>query len=219
MKKFSFILAVILLVVCIVPVAFANTAETGVSPEQALQLLTDGNTRFVTEKHGASNIGQVRRNELTKGQHPFAIIVSCSDSRVPPELVFDQGLGDLFVIRTAGEVVDDIALGSIEYAVEHLGVHLVVVLGHEECGAVKAAVAGGEIPGHIAAITKAIQPAVLQAKTEAGDQVSNAVKDNVDLIVKKLIVTKPIIDDAVAHKHIQIVGGVYDLKTGKVNFR
>ncbi|MDU2064491.1 MAG: carbonic anhydrase [Sporomusaceae bacterium] len=219
MRKWVSMVVMMAFVLCFAPAAWANSSATGVSADKALQLLTDGNSRFVAEQQKASNIGQARRTELTKGQHPFAIIVSCSDSRVPPELVFDQGLGDLFVIRTAGEVVDDVALGSIEYAVEHVGVHLIVVLGHEDCGAVKAAVAGGEVPGHIGAITKAIEPAVLQAANQSGDKVSNTVKANVDLIVKKLMMTKPIISEGVSHDSVKIAGAVYDLKTGKVIFR
>ncbi|WP_378956408.1 carbonic anhydrase [Pelosinus sp. sgz500959] len=215
-KKLSvFIVAMVLLM----STALANGTEVGVNADTAKQMLIDGNQRFVTEKHADINIGQMRREELTKGQHPFAIVVSCSDSRVPPELVFDEGLGDLFVIRTAGEVVDDVALGSIEYAVEHLGVKLVVVLGHEECGAVKATIAGGEVPGHIVAIAKAITPAVNQAKMKKGDLLSNSVKANVDMIVAKLNASEPIIKEKIEKDHVKVVGAVYELQTGKVVFR
>jgi len=215
-KKLSvFVVAMMLLM----STALANGTEVGVNAEEAMKLLVDGNQRFVTEKYAENNIGQTRREEIAKGQHPFAIIVSCSDSRVPPELVFDEGLGDLFVIRTAGEVVDDVALGSIEYAIEHLGVKLVVVLGHQECGAVKATVAGGEVPGHIAAIAKAIVPAVNQAKLQQGDLLSNAVAANVDLIVGKLHKSEPIIKESIEKDHVDVVGAVYDLKTGRVAFR
>ena len=109
------------------------------------------------------NQGVERRKELVEGQHPFAIILCCSDSRVPPEVIFDQGLGDLFIVRTAGNVFDNIALGSIEYAVEHLEVPLLVVLGHGQCGAVTATVEGGHAPGHISNVVEAIQPAVVKA--------------------------------------------------------
>jgi carbonic anhydrase len=219
LKKYRVILVAMMLCMLWTFTAFANVAEVGVSADKALQMLIDGNNRFVTEKYGNINIGQTRREVLTKGQHPFAVIVSCSDSRVPPELIFDEGLGDLFVIRTAGEVDDDVVLGSIEYAVEHLGTKLVVVLGHEDCGVVKATIAGGEVPGHLPAIVNAIKPAVDKAKTEQGDLVANAVKDNVDLIVSTLTASEPIIKEAIEKGHVKVVGGVYDLKTGKVAFR
>src|ERR1043165_1234695 len=128
-----------------------GSEPSSISGPDALKRLLDGNARFVagksTEPQGVALVE--RRAALTKDQKPFAIIVSCSDSRVPPELIFDVGLGDIFVVRTAGEVVDNIDTGSIEYAVEHLGVSLIVVLGHERCGAVSAAVSGGNESGHI----------------------------------------------------------------------
>lgn len=215
-KKLSLFVVAMMLVMS---TALASGTEAGVNAEKAIQMLIDGNQRFVIEKHANVNMGQMRREELTKGQHPFAIIVSCSDSRVPPELVFDEGLGELFVVRTAGEVVDDVALGSIEYAIEHLGVKLVVVLGHEECGAVKATIAGGEVPGHIVAIANAISPAVDQAKKQKGDLLMNSVNANVDLIVAKLNKSEPIIKETIEKDHVKIVGAVYELKTGKVVFR
>ena len=215
-KKISVFLVAMVLVMS---TALANGAETGVNADKAIQMLVDGNQRFVTEQYADLNIGQMRREELTKGQHPFAIIVSCSDSRVSPELVFNEGLGDLFVIRTAGEVVDDVALGSIEYAVEHLGVKLVVVLGHEECGAVKATIAGGKVPGHIVAITNAIVPAINQAKIKEGDLLTNSIETNVDLVVNKLNTSEPILKESIEKDHVKIVGAVYELKTGEVVFR
>jgi carbonic anhydrase len=214
-KKVSvFLVAMVLLM----STAFANSAEVSVNADKAMQFLVEGNQRFMTEQHANVHNGQARRDELTKGQHPFAIVVSCSDSRVPPELVFDEGLGELFVVRTAGEVVDDVAMGSIEYAIEHLGVKLVVVLGHEECGAVKATIAGGEVPGHILAIAKAITPAVNQAKLQKGDLLTNSIRANIDLIVDKLKTSEPIIKETIAKDHVKIVGAVYELKTGKVVF-
>ena len=135
---------------------FASTVlaggTAGLDAEESLKKLMDGNRRFVSETYDRGDIGPGRRAEISKGQRPFAVIVDCSDSRVVPEFIFDQGLGDLFVIRTAGNIVDDIAIGSVEYAVKHLGVRLVLVLGHDDCGAVKATVAGGKAEGHIDAI-------------------------------------------------------------------
>ena len=131
------------------------------SSDTAKQLLIEGNARFISGKTLSKDLSSTRRIDLMKnGQHPFAVIVSCSDSRVPPELLLDQALGDLFVIRVAGNVITPVELGSVEYAVEHLKAPLVVVLGHEGCGAVTAAVQGGEIPGSISAITDKIKPAV-----------------------------------------------------------
>lgn len=220
MKQYRILLAFVLALVLALPTALASSGHdtSTVAPDTALQLLRDGNARFVSANYGKPDIGQSRRTELTKGQHPFAVIVSCSDSRVPPELVFDQGLGNLFVVRTAGEVVDDVALGSIEYAVEHLGAKLVVVMGHEQCGAVKAAVAGGEAPGHLPAIVGAIAPAVAKAKTQPGDVLQNSIAANVDLIVNKLQTSEPVLQKA-AHHEIKIVGAVYHLDSGSVDFR
>ncbi|HEY4484757.1 MAG TPA: carbonic anhydrase, partial [Nitrospiria bacterium] len=125
----------------------------GLNPDKALTMLMEGNARYVEGKMLHPNQAADRMGELAKGQHPFAVILGCADSRVPPEIVFDQGLGDLFVLRVAGNIADDAVIGSIEYAVEHLGTTLVFVLGHERCGAVSAAVEvvtkGAKVPGHI----------------------------------------------------------------------
>ena len=160
-----------------------------------------------------------RRAELTKSQHPFAIIVSCSDSRVPPEIVFDQGLGDLFVIRVAGNVIDDQSLGSIEYAVDHLAVRLIVVLGHQRCGAVKAAketiAAKGKAPAHIQSLVMAIQPAV--EATVNGD-LEATVKANVKDVVQALRSSTPILKPKVDSDELKVLGAYYSLDTGSVTF-
>ncbi|MDR3592506.1 MAG: carbonic anhydrase [Negativicutes bacterium] len=187
--------------------------------EHALKRLIKGNERYVTEDYADIDVGIERREELAEGgQRPFAVIVGCSDSRVPPEIVFDQGLGDLFVVRTAGEVVDQIALGSVEYAIEHLGVRLIVVLGHEDCGAVKAAVEDSREPGHIALIVEAIKPAVEQARRQPGDLLDNAIKENVDLNICR-IKASHLIREAMTTDCLKIIGAVYDLYDGRVNFR
>jgi carbonic anhydrase len=184
----------------------------------ALQRLKDGNKRFVegttTHEHQQAD----RRAEIAKGQNPFAIIVCCSDSRVPPEIVFDQGLGDIFVVRTAGNVVDEVGFGSVEYAVEHFGTRLVVVLGHDRCGAVRAAVSGGEAHGHVQAVLKAIRPAVEKVQGQPGDPVNNAVRANVSDVVKSLCTTAPILPDRVEAGRLTIVGARYDLDDGHVEF-
>jgi carbonic anhydrase len=160
-----------------------------------------------------------RRAELTKSQHPFAIIVSCSDSRVPPEIVFDQGLGDLFVLRVAGNVIDDHSLGSIEYAVDHLAVRLIVVLGHQRCGAVKAAketiAAKTEAPAHIQSLVTAIQPAV---KATVHDDLETTVKANVKDVVQALRSSTPVLKPKVDSGELRVLGGYYSLDTGSVAF-
>jgi len=200
---------------------FANSFAAGpstVSPNEALKRLMRGNACFVSGHlihAGPEEIAEAR-GAVAKGQKPFAVIVGCSDSRVGPEIVFDQGLGDLFVVRTAGEVVDAVALGSIEYAVEHLGSPLVVVLGHERCGAVSAAVAGAKEPGHIAAVLRAIEPAVKQTKGKPGDPVENAVRAQAIDVARQLQDAKPILAERVQSGKLKIVAARYDLDSGKV---
>ncbi|MGA9176521.1 MAG: carbonic anhydrase [Desulfobacterales bacterium] len=143
-------------------------------------------------------------------------MLSCSDSRVPPEILFDQGLGDLFVIRLAGNILDDAALASLEYAVEHLGVKYIMVLGHERCGAVEAALKGGEVPGHIGSLVKAIQPAVEKAKNQPGDLLDNAVRANITIVVQQLKSSEPILEELVKKGDLTVVGTRYDLDDGVV---
>ena len=195
--------------------ALATENVKTVSADAALGNLVDGNARFVGEKYLHDHISADYRKELAKGQHPFAVIVTCSDSRVSPELIFDQGLGDLFVIRTAGEVVDELEIGSIEYAVEHLGAKLVVVLGHESCGAVSAAVNGGEMPKNIASIVSQIKPAVIKAKGQKGNIIDNAIVNNVNLVVDKINNNSDVLKEA---KDVKVVGAVYSLSNSKVEF-
>jgi carbonic anhydrase len=196
--------------------AFAASHATGMAPDLALAKLKRGNLRAVKNEAIHPHQSRARRLEVADGQQPFAIVVACSDSRVAPELVFDQGLGDLFVIRVAGNVIDDAALGSIEYAVEHLGAKLIVVLGHERCGAVKAALDGGEAPAHIGALIRAIAPVVEETKDVKGDRLDAAVRANVTRIVKQLRASEPMLHDAVAAKAISVVGMEYDLDSGRV---
>ena len=199
--------------------AIANASEpTSVNTDDGLKRLLDGNARFVAGKSDELNGSQLieRRVALAKDQKPFAVIVSCSDSRVPPELIFNVGLGEVFVVRTAGEVVDAIALGSIEYAVEHLGSSLIVVLGHQRCGAVAAAVSGSNETGKIPDVLKAIAPAVEETKGKAGDPIDNAVRANAVDIAKRLQSTSPIIAPRVLSGKVKVVAARYDLDTGGV---
>ena len=189
---------------------------TGLSAEQALRNLKDGNKRYVESIMDHPRQTAQRRTGIAKSQHPFAMILSCSDSRVPPEVIFDQGLGDLFVVRTAGNIADDIALGSLEYGAEHLGVKLIVVLGHERCGAVDATVKGGAAPGHIATLVEAIRPAVEQSKANPGDPVHNAVRANVKRVVSQLESSEPVLSERVRQGTLRIVAARYDLDSGAV---
>ena len=170
-----------------------SSSPTGTPPRQAVAALAAGNARFVagTATHPDQSVD--RRAEVAPAQHPIAVIVSCSDSRVPPEIVFDQGLGDLFVVRCAGNVVSNEDLGSIEYAAEHQGVRLVVVLGHQRCGAVTAAAQSDHAPGHIDSLVRAIRPAVLAVRGKPGDPIDNAVRANVRLVVHRIATSQPII--------------------------
>src|SRR5687768_13038318 len=153
----------------------AKGGKTTLSPDQALELLKDGNRKFLTDSPVRAAVGRQRRLEIAQSQAPFAAYVTCSDSRVSPELLFGRGLGELFIIRNAGNTVDTVALGSIEYAVAELGVPLVVVMGHERCGAVAAAAAvvrdNATFPGAIGRMVEPIVPAVLKAQGQPGDLV------------------------------------------------
>lgn len=206
------LLALLFAILFITPV-LASSTITAVPADIAQKLLLDGNQRFLSDKYAMPQVGQDRRTELAKGQHPFAVIVSCSDSRVAPEILFNQGLGDLFVIRVAGNVLDSLELGSVEYAVEHLGTKLVVVLGHEKCGAVKATIDGGDVPPNIGAIAAKIQPAVDSARATNPANIYEASADaNVNNMVTLLQA-----DPVLAHiDGVKIVGAKYHLDSGQV---
>jgi carbonic anhydrase len=187
-----------------------------VSADEALKRLVDGNKRYVFGKLMHPNQTRVRRGEVEGGQHPFAIVLGCSDSRVPPEVIFDQGLGDLFVVRVAGNIVDDVVLGSIEYAAEHLHAPLIVVLGHSSCGAVGATVAGGELAGHLPGIADAIRPAVEKTKGQQGDAVNNAAKANAQMVVDQLRSCKPVLAPLVRSGDLKVIAAFCDIGSGKV---
>jgi len=196
-----------------------HTEQPAVVPAEAISKLKEGNGRYTSGSLQHPGQTTERRAELTKSQHPFAIIVSCSDSRVPPEIVFDQGLGDLFICRVAGNVINDEGLGSIEYAVDHLGVRLIVVLGHQRCGAVQAAketiAAKGKAPGHIESLVTAIKPAV---ESTAKDDLETTIKANVKHVVQALRSSTPILKAKVDSGDVQVIGGYYSLDTGAVTF-
>jgi carbonic anhydrase len=194
--------------------------ETKISP---LQKLEKGNQRFASGKPVHPDETLERLRELKKGQHPFAIVVSCSDSRVPAELVFDQGLGNIFSIRTAGNVIGDYELGSIEYAVEHLDCKLVVVMGHKDCGAIKAFISSDGHYEHLDHIKKIIEyiEREKEEKNLANDHELNldkAIDANIAHGVTFLKTAEPILKEFYDSKKVEIIGALYDIETGKVTF-
>src|SRR3954469_13349577 len=217
--------------------AHAAGKTTDLTADQALQRLKDGNRKFMADTPDQTPAVQMdnprlnheRRFEIAQGQTPFAVLVSCSDSRVPPELLFGRGLGELFIVRNAGNTVDTVALGSLEYAVAQLGVPLVLVLGHERCGAVDAALSVVEknatFPGSIGQMLEPIVRAALQAKSTApanasrDDVLDKAVRENVRRVVTRLrSAAEPILMDPLKGGQLKIVGARYDLDDGSVEF-
>ena len=193
--------------------------QVKVSPDEALFRLKEGNQRFIEGKSLKPHQDFKRIKEVATGQFPFATIVGCSDSRVPNEIIFDQGLGDLFIVRTAGQVSSYASWGSIEFAEEVLGTKLIVVLGHTQCGAVNAAVNLPEVPGHIVTLINAIKPAVLKAKEKhSKDLLAAAIRENILMQVEQLKNLEPVLAKQVRQGNIRIIGALYDLQTGQVEF-
>ena len=194
---------------------------SSVPADQGLQRLIEGNKRFVAGTlTSLGNLAQ-DRDQLTSGQSPFAVVVCCSDSRVPPELVFDQTLGQLFVVRTAGQVIDEAARGSIVYGVDYLKAPLLLVLGHSGCGAVEAALAaiqGSPIPGYAYRFAEGIGPAVQSVLDQPGDQLDNAIRANIAMGVEQLETAEPDLAAAVRSGQLTVAGGYYDLASGEVSF-
>lgn len=190
-------------------------AESDMTPDQALEKLMAGNQRFLTNKRENPHQTPERIKEVAQSQKPFAAILGCADSRVAPEILFDRGIGDLFVVRVAGNLANLENIGSEEYAALVLGTKVLMVLGHERCGAVKAAVENEEVPDMINSLLYEIQPAVDIARKQPGDLLANAVKANVNLQVKRLQ-SSPVIAKLVSENKLKIVGAYYDLDEGKV---
>ncbi|MBO9540518.1 carbonic anhydrase [bacterium] len=203
-------------VLSLAPIASAAPSGPVSSGDEALTILMAGNKRYLTETFRHSGHGTQRRGEIAKVQHPVALVLGCADSRVPPELVFDQGLGDLFTVRVAGNVADASVLGSIEYAVGHLDVPLVMVLGHEHCGMVEATLKGGQAEGHLQHLAEAIRPALVSVDKRTGDVLDAAVRANVRYVVQQLKVSKPLLADRIKAGKLKVVGARYDLDTGEV---
>lgn len=189
------------------------------NPAIGLKKLMGGNRRFIEGKTIRPRQDSAALHGTEGGQKPFAIIVGCSDSRVPNEIIFDQGVGDLFIVRTAGQVMAQASYGSIEFATLALGSKLIVVLGHQKCGAVAAAVKRPENPpGHIVTLINAIKPAAEKSKDMPGDKLENAIRQNVIEQVKELRDLDPVLARKHQNGEILIVGAVYDLYSGKVEF-
>ncbi|MFZ2446725.1 MAG: carbonic anhydrase [Syntrophobacteraceae bacterium] len=203
--------------------AFASEAGPGMTANEALAKLMEGNQRYAANQLTINNSGDPKvRQALVAGQKPFAVILTCSDSRVPPEIIFDRTLGEIFVVRVAGNVADPVVLGSIEYAAEHLGCPLVMVLGHQKCGAVSAAFdATGEPHGNIGAIIETIAPAVKKAGKPAKPSdkaalVETAIDNNIKLVSQSLTEKSDVIKSLVKEKKLRIVGAKYSLDSGRV---
>jgi carbonic anhydrase len=220
--KFSLLMTMVgFLLAC----SFGLASETGpgTNADEALKKLLDGNSNYVSNRLTMKDSsGPKTRQALAAGQRPYAVILSCSDSRVPPEIIFDKGLGEIFVVRVAGNIADPIIIGSIEYAVEHFGSSLIMVLGHSRCGAVTAAVdATGHEHGNIGAIVNTISPAVQLARKETkwadkSQLVEASVDMNVKLTAKSLVEQSPVIRSLVDSGKLKIVSAKYDLDDGTV---
>jgi carbonic anhydrase len=188
--------------------AFAKSSEA----LKSLTRLQEGNARFVAGKPSVKDLSR-QRQETMSGQKPYAIVLTCSDSRVPPEHIFDAGIGEIFVVRTAGNIADAVALGSIEYAAEHLKSPLVMVMGHENCGAVNAACASESAPGNIGAIVKEMQPAVRAGNKDA----AQVVHENIKCVLAALRGNSSILSHLEKEGKLNIVGAVYSFSTGAVS--
>jgi carbonic anhydrase len=217
-----------IVVVLLAIMVIAGNAFASADYEKALESLMKGNERFVAGKPAAKEVGEAARKELVKGQHPIATILTCSDSRVPPEHIFDKGLGEIFVIRTAGNITDKVCLGTIEYGVEHLHTPVLMIMGHTHCGAVKATIEAveskdahghGEDAGNIGTLVETIKPAVEKAQKEDPKHenlADKSVEENVKLVYQTILEKSPIVKKLVEEKKLKIVLAIYSMETGKV---
>lgn len=224
MRRISLILTAGFLLAALALPAWATGAAPGISADEALRILKEGNARYAAGQPQHPHQGPERRAlTVGQGQHPLAAVLSCSDSRVPPEVIFDQGIGDLFVVRVAGNVAAADETGSLEYAVDHLAAPLVVVLGHSQCGAVTAVLDDAKLPPNLAALVEPIKPAVdkaraanLGAAKEALLQA--AITDNVWQAIADLLQLSPILREKVKDGQVKVVGALYDLDSGQVQW-
>jgi carbonic anhydrase len=184
---------------------------------EALKRLKAGNARFAADQPSKRDVSKARRAEVAKGQKPFAVVLACADSRVAPELIFDQGLGDIFVLRVAGNISEPAVLGSIEFAIQYVNTPLIVVLGHESCGAVKAAIDGSKFDGNLGWLVQRIEPGKDLPK-DAKEALAKGIKNNTVRQAQLLSEQSKVIDEFVRGKRVQIVAGVYSLDSGKVEW-
>lgn len=190
-------------------------AQNDMSPAQALQKLMEGNQRFVNGKVENPHRDRARLAEVAKTQKPFAAILSCADSRVPSEMIFDQGFGDLFICRVAGNIATREEIGSLEFGTLVLGAKVIMVMGHKRCGAVDATIKGAQVPGQIASLLDAIKPAIKSSAGQPGDQLENATKANV-LFQMERLKASAVISQLSQEGKLKVAGGYYDLDTGAV---
>ncbi|MFA5110984.1 MAG: carbonic anhydrase [Desulfobaccales bacterium] len=224
MKRLNLLLLILILAAALAAPALATGAGAGLSADESVRILKDGNARYLEGKSQHLHQDRARR-ALTagQGQHPLATVLTCSDSRVPVEIIFDQGIGDLFVVRVAGNVASVDEIGSMEYAVDHLATPLVVVLGHTQCGAVTAVLDGDKLPPNIAALVEPIKPAVDKARQDHPDAAKDvllnaAVKDNVWQAIEDTLKQSPIIREKVKEGKTRVLGAVYEIDTGQVQW-
>jgi carbonic anhydrase len=224
MKKISLCLLMLILAAALAAPTLATNAASGISASEAVRLLKEGNSRYADGKRQHPRQDRARRAlTAAQGQHPLATVLACSDSRVPAEIIFDQGIGDIFVVRVAGNVAATDEIGSMEYAVDHLATPLVVVLGHTQCGAVTAVMDDAKLPPNIATLVEPIKPAVEKAR-EANPQAAKdvllkaAITANVWQAMEDTLRLSPIIREKVRDGQVQVVGALYDLDSGQVQW-
>jgi carbonic anhydrase len=224
MQRISLAMLILIVAAALASPTLATSANPGISADEAMRVLKAGNARYLEGKLQHPHQDRARRAlTAAQGQHPLATVLTCSDSRVPAEIIFDQGIGDLFVIRVAGNVAATDEIGSMEYAVDHLTAPLVVVLGHSQCGAVTAVVDNSKLPPNIASLVAPIKPAVDKAR-EANPQAPKevllkaAITDNVWQAIDDMLRQSPIIREKVRDNQVQVVGALYDLDSGQVQW-
>ncbi len=224
MKRISLLILMLVLATALAAPALAADVGAGTSADEALRLLKEGQTRYVDGKPLHPRQDRARRAlTAAQGQHPLAVVLACSDSRVPPEIIFDQGIGDLFMVRVGGNVAATDEIGSIEYAVDHLAVPLVVVLGHSQCGAVTAVVDDTKLPSNITNLLEPIKPAVDKAR-EANPGAAKeallqaAIGNNVWQAIEDMLRLSPLIREKVKDGKAQVVGTLYDIDSGQVQW-
>ena len=224
MKRISLLMLIVIVAAALAAAALATSAGPGISPDEALRLLKEGNARYVDGKLQHPRQGPERRALTSgQGQHPLAAVLTCSDSRVPPEIIFDQGIGDLFVVRVGGNVAATDEIGSIEYAVDQRGAPLVLVLGHTQCGVVGAVLDGAKLPPNIASLAEPIKPAVDKAREAnlgAAQDVllKAAITGNVWQAMDDMLRLSPVIREKVKEGKVKLVGALYDLDSGQVQW-